>query len=694
MRSVVNGSRGKATVWRGLGLLLALLGSGAAACGSNEVTRGKLASGCLLSSECDEPLVCTFGRCHVVCNTTVDCSHGERCVVAASGNVCQLSQESGCIRTSDCREPLVCAVDGQCRNACVTERDCSPGQLCAKSGSCAEPTEVDSAGRLPNHDAANGEGGDGGEGGSTDGGMSTAGGAGKTMHTNGGAPGGSGDGGGVGGSSVGGNSSVGGSSVGGSSVGGSSVGGSSGGVGGSSGGVGGSSGGVGASAGTAGAAECGYEAESCCAGDSCLAVGTACKQGTCVTCGGVDKPCCGSICGANLTCNNGTCECGAIGQKCCGGTSCTSGSCNSGTCSCDKVGSACCAGATCAGMLQCAAATACTCATTCEGEAYTSRQVVTRGDGSIWQVQSSSAGPYWYPLKDANSNLITGVSKAAAGYLNCFVKDGNVQCWGNTQYGLGDGVTTSSATPVLVRTSIGGPALSGVTDVDVGYSTACAVAQGGVYCWGLGTRGQLGNGALVTSALPVLVVTSQGILAGVSSVAVGGSHACAVTKTGELWCWGSNDKGELGLGNTGPDQPYASQVTALASNVVQASLVAPSLSGALTKDGTAWVWGTSNDGQLGDGLASGAAAAPTQVKLNGTPLANVTKLSLANQAVYVLRSDGTLWSWGKWTGHLTPEATGAGNIFFAGVDNSLPCYIQLDGSIWSAGVKVPPLQCN
>jgi len=104
---------------------------------------------CMLNSDCAGTLVCMFGLCHAQCATAKDCPASQRCVVEASGNVCQLEQESGCLYNSDCTVPLVCAVDKQCRNQCANNRDCIVGQLCV-NGVCANPSDLNATGQL-NH---------------------------------------------------------------------------------------------------------------------------------------------------------------------------------------------------------------------------------------------------------------------------------------------------------------------------------------------------------------------------------------------------------------------------------------------------------------------------------------------------------------------------------------------------------------
>ena len=117
-------------------------------CSSSEDTP-QVAAKCQLNSDCNNPLSCTFGRCHQTCVATRDCPAPQHCVKTELGNVCQLEDESSCLYASQCQPPLKCAVDSKCRNACLSDIDCITGQHCA-DGSCAEPTEVGADGHLKN----------------------------------------------------------------------------------------------------------------------------------------------------------------------------------------------------------------------------------------------------------------------------------------------------------------------------------------------------------------------------------------------------------------------------------------------------------------------------------------------------------------------------------------------------------------
>jgi len=130
--------------------------------------------------------------------------------------------------------------------------------------------------------------------------------------------------------------------------------------------------------------------------------------------------------------------------------------------------------------------------------------------------------------------------------FTCALVNTGVKCWGyggNSQLGTGD--TSDRDVPTDARELGAG---SGVTRLSVAYSQACVVIGGAARCWGYNNRGQLGNGSTTNSPDPVLV---YGLSTGVTAVWAGRDHHCATLSDGGAMCWGYNNAGQLGNGETG-----------------------------------------------------------------------------------------------------------------------------------------------
>jgi alpha-tubulin suppressor-like RCC1 family protein len=134
-----------------------------------------------------------------------------------------------------------------------------------------------------------------------------------------------------------------------------------------------------------------------------------------------------------------------------------------------------------------------------------------------------------------------------------------VKCWGsnwNGELGDGTGANPGRTTPVDVCADATCAApISGVSAIVAGVDHACAMTSpGGLKCWGDNWSGQLGDGSeFDSSTTPVDVcadATCAEPLSGVSTIAAGGWHTCAVISAGGVKCWGENFDGQIGDGTT------------------------------------------------------------------------------------------------------------------------------------------------
>lgn len=146
------------------------------------------------------------------------------------------------------------------------------------------------------------------------------------------------------------------------------------------------------------------------------------------------------------------------------------------------------------------------------------------------------------PLKLTAQHVAVG-----AGH-NCALMDGKVACWGNNEQGQlgGPGPWTPNPTPIALDSS--------AKSVAAGYAHSCALlSDGRVACWGSNLYGQLGPGAEpgIKPSGPVIVDLPEAA----DRVSAGREHTCARAESGRVYCWGRNDFGQLGNGESGSTEP-------------------------------------------------------------------------------------------------------------------------------------------
>ena len=261
---------------------------------------------------------------------------------------------------------------------------------------------------------------------------------------------------------------------------------------------------------------------------------------------------------------------------------------------------------------------------------------------------------------------------AGANFTCALSTAGAVYCWGlGTSGQLGDSTNASSDVPVAVTATSGTP-LYGVTvtKIDAGSASVCALSSAGaVYCWGLGTSGQLGDSANTSSDVPVAVTATSGTplyQVTVAQISAGGSSACAVGSTGVAYCWGAGGSGQLGNGTATAAQETPVAVTATSGTpLYQVTVTQISVGGssvcAVSSTGVAYCWGAGGSGQLGNGTATAAQETPVAVTAtSGTPLYQVTVTQITAGSAFTCAqgATGTAYCWGaNTTGQVGNDST-------------------------------------
>jgi alpha-tubulin suppressor-like RCC1 family protein len=307
-------------------------------------------------------------------------------------------------------------------------------------------------------------------------------------------------------------------------------------------------------------------------------------------------------------------------------------------------------------------------------------------DGFYWKTDGTFRGGF--ALTNADGSPRTSATSLAIAYGStaCIVaSDATVWCQGSNSYGqLGNGDVTITSSSKLVQVLKGaapsGVPLAGIKKVSSGgnYYSFCALANdGGVWCWGQGTTGELGTGSKLNSSFAVSVLDAAGAspISGVTDLAVGASYACVLKADGTVWCWGYNYYGELGTGAAanGAIYPSPANVPAITEPVVS---IFASSSGmfrttcAVDSKKSVWCWGN----QAGPDGASGNNLAPIRLAMSK----NGAAFTDAVQVDAIRKSDGTLWQW---------DATSVTPV----TENSIPvagsfylgrgCWIGSDGQL-------------
>lgn len=168
-----------------------------------------------------------------------------------------------------------------------------------------------------------------------------------------------------------------------------------------------------------------------------------------------------------------------------------------------------------------------------------------------------------------------------------------VYCWGHGEDGVLGSAVTNSRTPI--RITVPGDGGDSVIAVSAGATPfVCALrASGQAYCWGQNEAGELGDGTLVSHRLPSRVRVPRPLVA----ISAGENTACGLTSDGQVYCWGTNEQGQLGVGDSSVHRLPVRVKTDLRFR--QISVGAAGGVCAVTMEHQIACWGRNDGGQLG-----------------------------------------------------------------------------------------------
>ena len=260
---------------------------------------------------------------------------------------------------------------------------------------------------------------------------------------------------------------------------------------------------------------------------------------------------------------------------------------------------------------------------------------------------------------------------SVGGAHSCGIRtSGRLYCWGGNYKGqLGTGGTSIDPTPTPVEV-VGGA--TDWTQVSAGNTHTCALRRTGrLYCWGEDTGGQLGNGPSGDQSTPTEV---SGALTTWTSVSAGSGHTCGRRTNGRLYCWGTDFHGALGDGPVLGDRQVPTLVAGGFTDWRQVTAGLSATTCGLRTNGRLYCWGWDNRGQLGNGTGVTDSESPVQVSGNATNWATVTVGAVHTCAT---RTNRRLYCWGfDGNGQL-------GNGPTSTADRHVPGFVSGGGS-WTA----------